>query len=60
MVLAELGNRLHGALQQLSRAPVIDDKASPARFPGGSELICRSLMRYSRSSQLPFSSPMSM
>jgi signal recognition particle GTPase len=35
MVLADLGQRLHGALSQLSRASVIDDKASVARHTSG-------------------------
>lgn len=30
MVLADLGARLHGALNQLARAPVIDEKAVDA------------------------------
>jgi signal recognition particle subunit SRP54 len=29
MVLADLGSRLHGALNQLSRASVVDDKVGP-------------------------------
>jgi signal recognition particle subunit SRP54 len=35
MVLADLGQRLHGALSQLSRASVIDDKVSIPRRTSG-------------------------